>query len=298
VNNFNDPTTGAPANGAAVRGNAVAGAEYRYPFLATTGSIAHVVEPIGQIIARPNSIGNQQLIPNEDANSLVFDDTLLFDIDKFSGYDRIETGTRANVGVRYTAQFYSGAYARAVFGESYQLAGENEFALSAPASGLDTSRSDYVSGLYLQATNNLSFSGQTRFDHTTWDVRRTDLNSTAKYGPVELGVNYADVKDAPGLGQNAPQEEILTRGTLTLTENWALLGNIRYDLETDRRVADGIGLRYQDDCFTLGVTYVETNIKDLDIQPDKTFLVNFTLKDLGSYQFKSDAFGLAGDLPN
>ena len=81
------------------------------------------MEPIGQIIARPNSIGNQQAIPNEDANSLVFDDTLLFDIDKFSGYDRIETGTRANVGAQYTAQFYSGAYARAVFGESYQLAG-------------------------------------------------------------------------------------------------------------------------------------------------------------------------------
>ena len=59
--------------------------------------------------------------------SLVFDDTILFDIDKFSGYDRIETGTRANVGLRYTAQFAIGAYARAVFGESYQLAGQNNF---------------------------------------------------------------------------------------------------------------------------------------------------------------------------
>ena len=54
------------------------------------------------------------MIPNEDAESLIFDDTLLFDIDKFSGYDRIETGTRANVGMRYTMQFASGAYVRAV----------------------------------------------------------------------------------------------------------------------------------------------------------------------------------------
>ena len=57
-------------------------------------------------------------------------------------------------------------------------------------------------------------------------------------------------------------------------------------------------MRYQNDCFTLGVTYLETNIKDLDIQPDKTFMVNFTLKDLGSYAFKTDAFGLASDVPN
>ena len=87
-----------------LRGNALAGMEYRYPFIASTGHITHVVEPIGQIIGRPDSVGDQSEIPNEDALSLVFDDTILFDIDKFSGYDRIETGTRANVGVRYTAQ--------------------------------------------------------------------------------------------------------------------------------------------------------------------------------------------------
>ena len=81
-----------------------------------------------QIIGRPDSVGiDQSEIPNEDAKSLVFDDTILFDIDKFSGYDRIETGTRANVGGRYTAQFANGAYIRAVVGESYQLAGQNTF---------------------------------------------------------------------------------------------------------------------------------------------------------------------------
>ncbi len=35
-------------------------------------------------------------LPNEDAQSFVFDATNLFDRDKFSGYDRIEGGTRAN----------------------------------------------------------------------------------------------------------------------------------------------------------------------------------------------------------
>ena len=122
-----DLVTQEPHDGGVVRGTAVAGFEYRYPFVATTGPITHVIEPIGQIIARPDSMGNQQDIPNEDALSLVFDDTLLFDIDKFSGYDRVETGTRANVGFQYTAQLASGAYARGVFGQSYQIAGQNEY---------------------------------------------------------------------------------------------------------------------------------------------------------------------------
>ena len=183
-----------------MRGNALGGIEYRYPLMASTGSVTHVFEPIGQIIVRPNSVGDQQEIPNEDALSLVFDDTLLFDIDKFSGYDRIETGTRANVGMRYTAQLSSGTYARAVFGESYQLAGENEYDTDFfRSSGLATDRSDYVGGLYIQALSNLGFSAQSRFDESTWDIQRTDLGTFARYGPAQLRVNYADVIGEPGL---------------------------------------------------------------------------------------------------
>ena len=168
-----------------MRGTAVAGFEYRYPFVATTGPVTHVIEPIGQIIARPNSMGNQQDIPNEDALSLVFDDTLLFDIDKFSGYDRVETGTRANVGFQYTAQLASGAYARGVFGQSYQIAGQNEYDTDFYRSaGLATDDSDFVGGLYVQASSYLGFSAQSRFDHETFDVKRTDLSTSAHYGPA------------------------------------------------------------------------------------------------------------------
>ena len=91
--------------------------------------------------------------------------SLLFDLDKFSGYDRVETGTRANVGARCTSQLASGAYGRAVFGQSYQIAGENEFDTDFfRTAGLATDQSDYVGGLYLQATTYLGFSAQQRFN--------------------------------------------------------------------------------------------------------------------------------------
>ena len=54
--------------------------------------------------AMPTTLG----IPNEDAQSFVFDATTLFERDKFSGYDRIEGGTRANIGLRYTGTFDNG----------------------------------------------------------------------------------------------------------------------------------------------------------------------------------------------
>ena len=88
-------------------------------------------------------------LPNEDAQSLVFDDSNLFKVDKFSGYDRVEGGGRANAGIQYTAQFNRSGYVSALFGQSYQLFGTNSFAVGDATntgldSGLDTARSDYV----------------------------------------------------------------------------------------------------------------------------------------------------------
>ena len=94
------------------RGVASAGLLYAYPFVAATSGGTHVIEPIAQIITRQKSV-DQRRLPDEDAKSLVFDDTNLFDIDKFSGYDRVETGTRANVGLQYTFQSNSGWSTRA-----------------------------------------------------------------------------------------------------------------------------------------------------------------------------------------
>ena len=77
---------------------------------------------------RPNETDIGKL-PNEDAQSLVFDDTNLFKVDKFAGWDRVEGGGRANVGIQYTAQFNRGGYVDALFGQSYQLFGTNSFAV-------------------------------------------------------------------------------------------------------------------------------------------------------------------------
>ncbi|MGH6863953.1 MAG: LPS-assembly protein LptD, partial [Methylocella sp.] len=104
------------------------GLDYRYPFLAKTSFASMVFEPIVQIVARPNQqIGAHSLV-NLDAQSLVFDDSTLFDWSKYSGYDRFETGTRANYGAQFTMNFNNGGYANLIGGQSYQLAGTNSYA--------------------------------------------------------------------------------------------------------------------------------------------------------------------------
>src|ERR1041385_6546335 len=71
------------------------GLEYRYPFINVQPWGSTTIEPIAQAIIRPNETYAGKL-PNEDAQSLVYDARNLFSVDKFSGYDRVEGGGRAN----------------------------------------------------------------------------------------------------------------------------------------------------------------------------------------------------------
>ena len=291
---FTDPETEESFdNTTAFRGSAVAGVEYRYPFVKHTPSATHIVEPIGQIIARPD-IKDQGNIPNEDARSLVFDDTLLFDIDKFSGFDRLETGTRANVGVQYSIDTANGWNARLVAGQSYQIAGENPFGED---SGLSETESDYVAGLYLDLSRNLQFISQVRLDQDDLSVKRQDFQLTGSYGPFLASVNYVNAQAQPALNFDEDREEFAAAAAIKLAENWTLFGDVRFDLDADQVVRNAIGLKYSDECFMLSVSYIETNIEDGEIQPDQTVLVRYNLLTLGGSDSRTDSIGSFSDLP-
>lgn len=291
------------------RGTGQAGLLYSFPFVAHAGWASHIFEPTAQIVVRPNRI-DQRRTPDEDARSLVFDDTLLFDIDKFSGYDRLETGTRANIGVQYTLQGNNGLFARAVFGQSLHLSGDNAFAdpgltvgvdpltgteTTPPnfstQSGLQNDRSDYVAGLYLSPFSGINLVAQGRFDEKDWTLRRQDSYLQANYGPAlaQVGYTFTRFDTTPGVFDT--QEEIISTLGLRLTDRWSVLGQMRFDIDNQSRIQDLIQLKYQDECFVLTASYIETFVENvgLDIRPDRTLMLRFELKHLGDFNYRTDA---------
>jgi len=282
-----------------LRGVAAAGVLYSYPFVANTSFGSHVLAPTAQIIGRTARV-NQNALPDEDAKSLIFDDTLLFDIDKFSGYDRYETGTRANVGLQYTFQANNGLYARAVFGQSYHLAGENAFADTSldptgkfnfsPVSGLETNRSDYVAGVYLTPIQGVSIISQARFDEKDWSLRRQDTMVQSTYGPLTGSVAYTYSAFDPVTGLLDEQQEVMASLGLKLTNNWAVLGSLRYDIDTKQRIQDIYQVKYSDECFVLTASYIETFVENsaLGLTPDRTVMLRFEFKHIGEFNYKTD----------
>jgi LPS-assembly protein len=289
------------------------GLEYRYPLVAASSFGSHVFEPIAQVIARPNErkIGS---MPNEDAQSFVFDDTNLFAWNKFSGYDRTEGGTRLNYGGQYTHTGPNGRYVNMLFGQSIHLAGRNSFLTpdlvnTGLNSGLDKTRSDYVARARINLVPGLGFAARGRFDEATWKLRRFELEANAAFGPLTTSAMYARYDAQPELGQLYRREALLGTAKFQFHENWHVSGNLLFDL--DRYLLDrdlslaypatyptynknqfrlariGLGIGYQDECTTFSFQYFRGLSDNLGAtnQTAQIFMLRLELKHLGQVNF-------------
>ncbi|RWM07812.1 MAG: LPS-assembly protein LptD [Mesorhizobium sp.] len=269
---------------------ATLGLEARWPLLFSMPSSSHILEPTAQVFVRPNEqyVGGLA-VPNEDAQSFVFDATTLFERDKFSGYDRIEGGTRANVGFRYSGAYDNGWATNAIFGQSYQLAGLNSFAAPdlvnvGAESGLDKRTSDYVGLVGFNSPSGFSGSLSGRFDEQTFEVRRAEVKAAYSSLPISLSAKYAFIEAQPLYGFTTDRHEVTLGASTHLAENWRLFGTGTYDIRSNVLVKDGVGFAYNDSCFTYIMTYSQTrDTITKEVSQNIGFNLSFrTLGDFGS----------------
>ena len=288
------------SDSAVFRGMPVAGLEYRYPLVNVQSWGTNIIEPIAQVIARPNETQIGKL-PNEDAQSFVFDDGNLFRVDKFSGWDRVEGGGRLNYGIQYTAQFNQGGYINALFGQSYQLFGVNSFAAGDATntglnSGLDTRRSDYVARLAYQPDKIFTFTTRYRFGEENFEVNRFELEGKANFDRLSLQALYGNYAAQPELGFLTRREGILGGVSYKVTQNWAVLAAARYDLDADQFDQTRLGLGYVDDCLILAVNYITSYTYSGNPTKDHRVMVQFGLRTLGTTQTSTGVSSIGGGL--
>jgi LPS-assembly protein len=279
------------------------GLDYRYPFLAKTSFASMVFEPIAQIVARPDQeIGAHSLV-NLDAQSLVFDDSTLFDWSKYSGYDRFETGTRLNYGAQFTMNFNNGGHANIIGGQSYQLAGTNSYATPDAAnvglsSGLDTRRSDYVSAVTIAPNSIFSFIGKARFDVDTLQARRVDLIASYNLGALTGSIQFANYQAQPVIAYDVRREGLGLSSRYKLSDNYFAQGNVVFDMSRHLYpaaligfanpgpfaiAAFGVGGGYQDECTTFSVSYssIYQDYGSGSLVRNQTVLLQLQLRTLG-----------------
>jgi len=287
----------APGSSELARAMPDVGVEYRYPLIAVEPWGTQTIEPIAQLILRPNEtqIGKW---PNEDAQSVVFSDANLFSIDKFSGWDRVEGGGRVNAGFQYTAQINNAGSFNALFGQSYQLYGLNSYAApdlinAGLESGLDKTVSDYVGRLMYQPNDVFTFTARGRFSSGGYDPglgqnvamftpQRLEFETRANFDRWTLQLMYGDYAAQPEIGFLTRREEILTGAAFKVTQNWVLFGSLRYDLAVNQFEQTRVGVGYTDDCLLLSVNYVTSYLYvGTTPTPNNLFMFQISLRTLG-----------------
>jgi LPS-assembly protein len=274
----------------AVRVMPTAGLEYRYPFIDVQPWGTTTIEPIAQVIIRPNETYAGKL-PNEDAQSMVFDASNLFSVDKFSGYARVEGGSRANVGVQATTQFDRGGAVKVLFGQSYQLFGLNSFAVADATntgvdSGLATPASDYVGSVAYSPNRTYTFTTRARVDQATMDVKRFEAEGRANFDRWSASLMYGDYAAQPDLGFLTHREGLLGSGSVKLATNWVATGGARWDLVANNINQYVVGAGYVDDCFVLGANYVTSYNYSVGTAPpvlSHGLMFQLGLRTMGSY---------------
>ena len=231
--------------------------DWRWPFLAQGGGgRSYILEPIAQFVAQPYG-GNPRELRNEDSSAFEFSDTNLFSVNQLPGYDLVESGPRANVGLNAEALF-PGGEVQAVVGQTFRL--KPDPVLSGFAGQTGTA-SDVV-GRFSVKFPHLSINDRLDFDRKNGSINRHEVYVTGSYNQSSLQVAYVQLPDSITLGLPS-REELTGQADLNVWNSWHVFAAARRDLLSDQFIDTEYGLGYEDECLAISLAYRQRYTSDL-----------------------------------
>ncbi len=260
------------------------GIDYRWPWISASGNVSHVIEPMFQAIYSPSN-SNPRDIPNDDSLSVDFDETLLFDKNRYPGFDRFEGGARLNYGLQYSLLGDNGGEANLLLGQSYRF---EESAAFPDGSGLQDTESDVVGRLQINPGPYLDLVSRFRADPKDGKLLRNEVSLTSGFHlfenrPLSLYANYVFLDSSLDTVNQREGEEINGSISYNFADYWWLSAGARRDLQRAEMVSDFIGLTYQDECFLFSLAFNQSFIRDRDIEPTTSLTFRIQLVTLGEF---------------
>ncbi len=271
------------------RGVATAAVDIEWPFVGEAFGGTQVLKPRVQLVASP---GIRNLaVPNEDARAIDLEDSNLFALNRFPGYDRVEDGTRLTYGFDWELTM-PGWRLKTNIGQSYRLT-ESLENIFPDGTGLSEKFSDFVGRTEVRYRNFLALTHRYRIDKDSLAVRRNEIDATigSQRNYVELGYLRLN-RDIQTVEDLQDREEIRAAGRFTIGRNWSVFGSGVFNLtsaaEDPTFGSDGfepirtrLGIAYSDDCIEFGATWRRDYTTSGDAERGNSFQVFFALRNLG-----------------
>ena len=264
-------------------------ADFRWPFIGPAFGGTQRLVPRVQLVLTPPTPNLE--IPNEDARSVDLEDSNLFALNRFPGYDRWEDGSRVTYGVEWSIDRPNVAI-HSVIGQSYRLT--RNPGIFPDGTGLTDRWSDIVGRTRVRFGRFIDVTHRFRVDKDNLAPRRNEIDLTvgndetyAQIGYLRLNRNIsASVEDL------RDKEELRLAGRLKFARYWSVFGATVLDLtgkeEDPLSLADGyepvrhrLGISYEDECLELGVSWKRDYERIGEFKKGSTFALRFALKGIG-----------------
>lgn len=264
-------------------------AEIRWPFVGPAFGGTQRLTPRLQIVASPST--SNLAVPNEDARSVDLEDSNLFALNRFPGYDRWEDGTRVTYGVDWALDL-AGFSLQANVGQSYRLSAKP--GIFPDGTGLTSRTSDIVGRTTIKFKRWVSLTHRYRLDKDSLAVRRNEIDATIGTDQTYIVAGYLRLnRDIdPAIEDLRDREEIRLGGRIQFAKYWSMFGSTIIDL-TDKRedplsLADGyepirhrLGIAYEDECLRIGLTWRRDYDASGDARRGNTYQLQLSFRNLG-----------------
>jgi len=256
------------------------GVNWRYPFVRARIGHVQIIEPIINFVLGPDS-QNSSKIANEDSQAFEFDDTNIFDLNRYAGTDRITGGSRIDFGIRTSMTNNGFQQSELLLAQSYRFAGGSSFSES---SGLEHKKSDYVGRFTYVPNDSFSVNYRFRLDRQNLSPNRVELGLNLFQQQHIMGLDYILIDEQSETEEFGNREQIDLKINSQLLENWTSSLQLVQDLtdNSNRTIKASIGVTYTDECFTIGIQYQREDMIGEELQPEDQVVLLINFRDLGS----------------
>ncbi len=271
------------------RGIAAFAVDARWPLIGGLFGGTQIITPRVQLVATPPT--RNITIPDEDSRAVDLEDTNLFSLDRFSGYDRWEDSSRITYGAEWTYTRPK-LEASAMLGQSYRLT--NEQTILPVGTGLSDRFSDIVGRVTAKYGSFLEITERFRLDKSSFAVRRNEIDATVGGHETYFLVGYLRLKRNidTTIEDLRDLSEVRLAARIKLARYWSIFGSTAIDLTTKKDdptslsngfqpVRDRLGLLYENECISLGVTWRRDYYPTGDGRRGNTFSLRLALKNVG-----------------
>ena len=271
------------------RGIAAFAADMRWPFVGEFMGGTQTLTPRVQLVATPK-LKNLD-IPNEDSRAFDLEDSNLFAINRFSGYDRFEDGARITFGAEWN---YSrpGFNINSIVGQSYRLS--DKPSLFPDGTGLTDRTSDVVGRTTVAYKDFLRLTHRFRLDKDNLAIRRNEFDATIGTRATYAVLGYSRLnRDITTVAEDLQdREEARVGGRVAFARNWSVFGSAIIDLTSKAddplSLSDGfepirhrLGVAYDDECLSIALTWRRDYIDTGDARRGNSFSFRVALRNLG-----------------